>query len=49
MNPSRWFGPAVVQQEFKDGWLYIVAPVVGGALASILHNYMFIPRKEDRA
>jgi len=46
MNPSRWFGPAVVQQEFKDGWLYIVAPIAGGALASILHNYVFIPRKE---
>lgn len=45
MNPSRWFGPAVVQQEFKDGWLYVLAPITGGALASIVHNYVFIPRK----
>ena len=45
MNPARWFGPAVVHQEMKDGWLYVVAPITGGALASILHNYVFIPRK----
>jgi aquaporin Z len=45
MNPARWFGPAVVQQEMKDGWLYILAPIMGGALASIVHNYVFIPRK----
>jgi MIP family channel proteins len=46
MNPARWFGPAVVHGEFKDGWLYIVAPITGGVLASIVHNYIFIPRDE---
>lgn len=48
MNPARWFGPAVVHQDFKDGWLYIAAPITGGALASILHNYVFIPRSPTR-
>lgn len=45
MNPARWFGPAVVHGEMKDGWLYIVAPITGAILASIVHNYIFIPRE----
>jgi MIP family channel proteins len=45
MNPARWFGPALVHGEWKDGWLYIVAPALGAVLASIVHNYIFIPRE----
>jgi MIP family channel proteins len=44
MNPARHFGPALVQSEWKDAWLYWVGPIVGGVIASILHNYIFIPR-----
>lgn len=44
MNPARHFGPALVEGEWKDTWLYWVAPIIGGVLASIVHNYIFIPR-----
>jgi MIP family channel proteins len=44
MNPSRHFGPALVAGEWKDTWIYWVGPVIGGALASIVHNYILIPR-----
>lgn len=46
MNPSRFFGPALVQGEWKDGWLYFAAPAVGGILAAIVQNFIFIPRDE---
>ena len=44
MNPSRHFGPALVEGEWKDTWIYWAGPVIGGSLASIVHNYIFIPR-----
>jgi MIP family channel proteins len=44
MNPARHFGPALVAGEWKDAWIYWVAPIIGGAIASIVHNYIFIPR-----
>lgn len=45
MNPSRHFGPALVEGEWKDTWLYWAAPITGGVAASIVQNYIFIPRK----
>jgi MIP family channel proteins len=45
MNPARWFGPALVDGNWTDGWLYWLAPITGAVLASIAHNYVFIPRK----
>ncbi len=44
MNPARHFGPALVEGEWKDAWLYWAAPILGGGLASIVHNYIFLPR-----
>lgn len=38
MNPARWFGPAVIQRDFTDGWLWVVGPVAGGLVAALLYN-----------
>lgn len=38
MNPIRWFGPAVIQQDFADFWIWIIGPVVGGIVAAIVYD-----------
>jgi len=38
MNPARSLGPAILAGEFKDQWLYIVAPLIGSALSVIVYE-----------
>jgi len=38
MNPARWFGPAVIQQEWSDLWVWWVGPAIGAVLAGVLYN-----------
>jgi aquaporin TIP len=38
MNPARWFGPAIVQGDFSDFWIWIVGPTVGAVAAAVLYN-----------
>jgi MIP family channel proteins len=45
MNPARSFGPALVDGEWKDWWLYWLAPIGGAVLASVVYNYVVISRK----
>ena len=42
MNPARWFGPAIVQGYFVDGWIYITAPFIGAVLAALLYSYLLL-------
>ncbi len=44
MNPARWFGPALVQNDWEDGWIYCLGPVVGALIAAIVFSYILIPR-----
>lgn len=41
LNPARWLGSAVVGGEWKDWWLYVVGPLVGGGLAAVLYQVVF--------
>lgn len=38
LNPARWFGPAIAGGHFDDFWIWIVGPIVGAALASLLYH-----------
>jgi MIP family channel proteins len=42
-NPARWFGPALVGNEFADAWVYIVAPILGAALAAAVYRFVIEP------
>lgn len=44
MNPSRWFGTAVVQQEWGDFWIWWVGPIVGAVIAAVLYNDVILGR-----
>lgn len=47
VNPARSFGPALVAggTALSQVWLFIIAPLVGGALAAGLYRLLF-PRSE---
>lgn len=38
VNPARSFGPALVSGTWGELWLYVVAPLLGGAAAFGLHK-----------
>ena len=42
MNPARSFGPAlfVGGAALSNVWVFIVAPLVGGVLAAIVHKFL---------
>ena len=42
MNPSRWFGAAVVQTQFDDFWIWIVGPIAGALAAAFLYNNVLL-------
>lgn len=43
MNPARSVGSAVASNSFQDHWVYWVAPIVGGVVASVLYKFLFAP------
>ncbi len=42
VNPARSLGPALIvgHQALSQVWLFIVAPLVGGAVAALLYRYL---------
>jgi len=46
MNPARWFGPAIATQDFTNWYVWIVGPVLGGIVATLLYRGIFIKKEE---
>ncbi len=46
-NPARWFGPALVSNDWGGVWPYIVGPLLGGLLAAILYKYVIAAGESD--
>jgi aquaporin Z len=46
MNPARWFGPAVVQQEWSDFWIWWIGPAIGAVAAAVLYNDVILPSRD---
>jgi len=49
MNPSRWFGTAVVAGFFDNWWIYWVGPIVGALLAALLYHHVLLDDQQRAA
>src|SRR4051794_7461276 len=47
MNPARSFGPAVASGIFTAQFIYWLAPIIGGGLAAVLYDPLFLRRGEE--
>ena len=45
INPARSLGPALVMGDFKDLWVYLVGPVLGGLLAVPIFKYLDVVKE----
>ncbi|HEX5375942.1 MAG TPA: aquaporin [Solirubrobacterales bacterium] len=42
-NPARWFGPALVGNEWGGVWPYLLGPIVGALLAAAVFKFVLEP------
>jgi aquaporin TIP len=47
MNPARSLGPFVVNNDYKDVWVYILGPLIGAAIAALVYEYIFLWGSDD--
>ncbi len=47
MNPARSFGPALIAGAWENHWIFWVGPLMGGALAALVYEFVFLRRKES--
>lgn len=40
LNPARWFGPALVSNEWGGVWPYVVGPLLGALIAVALYKFV---------
>lgn len=46
MNPARSFGPALIAGVWANHSIYWIGPLIGGALAAIIYEFIFLRRKD---
>jgi aquaporin-4 len=49
MNPARSFSPALVSGDaglWEVQWLYWVGPIIGGIIAGVIMNYLYVNKAE---
>jgi MIP family channel proteins len=42
MNPSRAFGPEIVQHDWTNWWIWYAGPAVGGILAAVAYDELYL-------
>lgn len=47
VNPARTFGPALISGFWEFHWLYWAAPILGGIIAGLIMNYVFVKKAES--
>lgn len=45
LNPARSLGPSFVLNRWENHWVYWIGPMAGGAIAGIVYQYIFSPRR----
>lgn len=45
-NPARWFGPALIGEEFGGVWPYLVGPLVGCLVAAGFYRFVIATGEE---
>ncbi len=49
MNPARTLGPAIASGFWEFHWVYWVGPIIGGIIAGLIMNYVFVKQAEKEA
>jgi aquaporin-4 len=49
VNPARTFGPALISGFWEYHWLYWAAPILGGIIAGLIMNYIYVNKAEKEA
>ncbi len=47
MNPARAFGPQLVGNHWENGWVWYVGPLVGGAIAAVVYELLYLPGRSE--
>jgi aquaporin TIP len=42
MNPARALGPEIVFNIWDDFWIYLVGPAIGGAVAALAYDWLYL-------
>ncbi|XP_038249034.2 aquaporin-1 isoform X2 [Dermochelys coriacea] len=47
INPARSLGSALVGRNFTNHWIFWVGPMLGGASAALIYDFILAPRSSD--